>query len=75
MAFQSPSYSEKDVVFLQLVNILSEIAKNYGYMLIDYSSNARFLSDSSLFKDISHLNDKGARMYTDCVIRELRRCY
>lgn len=75
MAFQSPSYSEKDVAFLQSVNRLSKMAKNYGYMLIDYSSNGRFLSDSTLFKDISHLNNKGARVYTDSVIREFRRCY
>ena len=41
--------------------------------LKDYSSDHRFMNDKILFKDASHLNDKGARLYTETIISELKK--
>lgn len=33
---------------------------------------ATFMRDSTLFRDVSHLNDKGAKLYTQLVIKEVK---
>lgn len=71
--FVSPSYIAKGQQYIGAVDKLSEIANKYGYKLKDYSSDHRFMSDKTLFKDASHLNDKGARLYTEMIISELKK--
>lgn len=34
-------------------------------------SDEHFMHDATLFKDASHLNDKGARIYTSKVLQDL----
>ena len=70
--FVSPSYIIKGKQYIGAVDKLSEIANKYGYELKDYSSAPHFMSDKALFKDASHLNDNGARMYTQMVIENMR---
>ena len=36
-------------------------------------SDEHFMQDAKLFKDASHLNDKGARMFTANVVRDILR--
>lgn len=70
--FVSPSYLIKSRQYIGAVNQLSMTANKYGYNLKDYSSDSRFMSDNTLFKDASHLNDKGARMYSQIVIGDIK---
>lgn len=51
---------------------LMTIAENYGVDAIDYSSNPLFMSDATLFKDPRHLNDKGAHLYMEHFIPDLK---
>ena len=51
---------------------MKEIANVNGYTLYDFSSDNSFLSDSTLFKDGSHLNANGARLYTEKVIESMK---
>lgn len=71
--FVSPSYIIKGKQYIGAVDKLSEIANKYGYELKDFSSASHFLNDKTLFKDVGHLNDKGARQYTETIISELKR--
>lgn len=50
---------------------MKEIANVNGYTLYNFSSDQAFLSDSTLFKDGSHLNANGAKLYTEKVIEEI----
>ena len=52
---------------------MKEIANANGYTLYDFSSDHIFLSDSTLFKDGSHLNANGAKLYTEQVIEQIFR--
>lgn len=70
--FVSPSYSIKGKAYKSSVMKLAEVAQDYDFQLYDYSSDKRFLSDSTLFKDVNHLNDKGARVYTYIVAEVLQ---
>lgn len=70
--FISPSYSIKGRAYKEAVVQLAEVANRYGYELMDFSSDERFMCDSTLFKDASHLNDRGARMYTSIVAEALK---
>lgn len=71
--FVSPSYIIKGTQYIGAVDKLSEIANKYGYELKDYSSAPCFMGDNTLFKDAGHLNDKGARLYTETIISELKK--
>lgn len=71
--FVSPSYIIKGKQYIGAVDKLSEIANKYGYELKDYSSDHLFMSDKTHFKDASHLNDNGARLYTETIISELKK--
>ena len=54
----------------------SEATIDFGLPIMsklkDYSSDHHFMSDKTLFKDASHLNDKGARMYTHIITDDIR---
>ena len=50
---------------------MKEIANVNGYTLYDFSSDQAFLSDSTLFKDGSHLNANGAKLFTEKVIEQI----
>ena len=52
---------------------MKEIANANGYTLYDFSADNSFLSDSTLFKDGSHLNANGAKQYTEKVIDVFNR--
>lgn len=69
--FISPEYSLKSHAYQSAVKDLQEVAKKNGVDCYDYSSNVVFLNDSTLFKDINHLNDKGARLFTDSILRKI----
>lgn len=53
------------------INIGREIAKKYNVKFFDYSNNSIFTSNSSLFADIGHLNENGARLYSNVVLDKI----
>lgn len=62
---------EKDVypVFLEK---MQEIAQRLNIPYLDYSLDARFSAHEALFKDSDHLNEEGARLFTDQLLSDLR---
>jgi hypothetical protein len=44
-----------------------EIAKKYGIVFFDYSQDSTFMKDGSLFFNVTHLNDKGAQVFSELV--------
>lgn len=66
----SPSYRgiEKDN---KAIEALHDIAKRHSVLFIDYSDDA-ICKDASLFYDSTHLNDKGARIFTNKLISQLK---
>ena len=57
--------------YRKAVDLMKEIANVNGYTLYDFSSDQAFLSDSTLFKDGSHLNANGAKLYTEKVMEDI----
>lgn len=69
--FISPEYTIKSRAYLWAVNELKRIANANGVNCHDYSSNLIFMNDSTLFKDASHLNAKGAKIFTNEILHSL----
>lgn len=67
----SPEFSRKSIQTKSAERAICEQAVLEGFHCYDFLSNEVFMKDSSLFKDDCHLNDKGARLYTELVAREL----
>lgn len=51
---------------------VKEKCEKHGIRLIDYSNNPKYLKKTELFEDYAHLNAKGADVFTQDVIRELK---
>ena len=64
----SPTYAYKPVSFQSILQDLSHIANDNDTGFYDFSSDSGFLNDSTLFKDNVHLNDKGARKFTQYIL-------
>mgnify|MGYP002517982146 FL=1 len=69
--FISPVYSVKNTLTQKAERKISRIAAGNHVHCSDFCSSPVFMRDSTLFKDASHLNDKGARVYTEQVLKEL----
>ena len=50
---------------------VEEISKKTGLKVYNYSDDPRFTEDYSLFMNMSHLNRKGARYFTNVVFKEI----
>jgi len=68
--FVSPSYGIYDKSN-QSVEIAAEIAQKNGYLFHSYLNDPAF-NNGILFKDIRHLNVKGAQLFTNLVIQEVK---
>ena len=51
--------------------MLCEIAERLGVPYYNYHQDPRFFGDLSLFRDVDHLNENGASLYTRCVIHDI----
>jgi hypothetical protein len=49
-----------------------EIAKKYDVLFFDYSSDTTFTNNNDLFADIEHLNDNGARVFSEIVTTKIK---
>ena len=71
--FISPEYSIKPHAYQLAVKNLQELANANGMDCHDYSSDIVFMNDSTLFKDSNHLNDKGAKLFTNKILDDLMK--
>ena len=51
--------------------VINEITKNTGVKYYDYSSDERYSNDYRLFVNTDHLNRRGARLFTNNLLREV----
>lgn len=65
--FVSPYYGISGHVDYSFL-IADSIAKKHGIPFFDYSNTELFMSQRSYFADIRHLNDEGAKVYSNIVI-------
>lgn len=70
--FVSPKYDIKSEAYNQALQGIQCMAQKYDIEYLDCSSNSIFMNDATLFKDVSHLNDKGARVFTEFILRKIR---
>lgn len=66
----SPSYkytSPKDY------SIVRDICNHYNIPLLDYNNDIRFIGKYDLFYDGSHLNEKGAKIYSSIVASDVKQ--
>ena len=70
--FISPEYKIKSEAYQLAVHDIKNIASSSEIACYDYSSFPLFMNDSTLFKDASHLNDRGARVYTDLILSKIK---
>ena len=55
------------------VKIGREIAKRYDISFFDYSEDSIFIQNSKLFSDTEHLNETGARVFSNILIGDIEK--
>ena len=69
--FISPEYNYESDAYLAAVEDICRVSFDKGVHCHNYHSLGA--NDSTMFKDASHLNDKGARIYTAKVVHDIAR--
>lgn len=69
----SPEYSQKSALTVAAEDEIGRVAMCNDVSFTNAHSDEHFMQDATLFKDASHLNDKGARMFTANVVRDILR--
>lgn len=69
----SPEYVQESSAIEAAIASIRETVANNGANCLDYLSCPMFMQDSTLFKDNSHLNDNGARRFTQRIISDMRK--
>ena len=54
------------------LNLIKDICQENKIPFLDFSNNPKYVHNDSLFKDGSHLNDKGADEFSKDLVRKLR---
>lgn len=57
--------------FNDFYSFIDEVVRKTGVKYYDYYSDERYINDYSLFRDNDHFNRKGARIFTDNLIRDV----
>lgn len=68
----SPEFAEKRAIVAEIESAIGHVVAENGARFVNCSADEFFMQDSTLFKDTSHLNDKGARFYTQLIIKEIK---
>lgn len=68
----SPNYEGKAGGFYDIARLL---AQSNEIPFLDYSGMECIVHNPSYFKDTKHLNDKGARLFTEMFVSEIKRTY
>ena len=66
----SPTY---EVIDKRDYNIVRDICKRYNISLLEYENDRRFVGKAKLYYDGAHLNDDGARYYTEILASDVKR--
>lgn len=69
----SPNYKDEHVEATSQWRELKKVAEEYDVPMIDFEHHVQFKADSTLFKDNAHLNDRGARLYMEYFIPQLKQ--
>lgn len=64
----SPYYNSKPTKGIELIK---DMASRNGVLFLDYGQNERF-QNPEYFQDASHLNDTGARAYTEEILKQIK---
>lgn len=57
------------------VTLGQEIAKKYNVRFFDYSRDSMFINHPKVFADIGHLNDEGAKIFSNMLIDNLDKTF
>lgn len=68
----SPYFTKSSYVDYSL-RIAKEIAKENNVDFFDYSGDARFINNTKLFADNEHLNEQGARLFSNRVADDMSK--
>lgn len=68
----SPRLADDGVQQSGQYEALCAIAQRLSIPYFNYHTDSRFFNDLSLFRDTDHLNERGAVLYTNCIIEDLR---
>lgn len=70
----SPRYAlnETDAPMTQKYEVVCELCQKNNVPFMYYELDTLFLKDNSLFKDKGHLNDKGARLFTERFSKDIK---
>lgn len=68
----SPSLADDGVQQTKQYEALVEMARRLSIPYFNHHTDPVFFDDLSLFRDTEHLNERGAALYTACIIEELR---
>ena len=66
----SPEYRERRVSSLS-GDMMRDLCQDYGMVYLDNSQLPYFLEHPELFSDATHMNDNGAKIYTEMFIRQI----
>ena len=66
----SPKFKERDKNNLSAVK-MKEICQQYGVTFLDNSQLTYFLEHPELFNDATHMNDDGAKIYTELFLKQI----
>ncbi len=69
----SPFYYSLDIAGNESHEMLPELAAKHGAFFLDWSQDPRFLMHPKLFYDDVHLNETGARLYTQIIADTLKK--
>ena len=69
----SPRFTDDNAFDTIQYKKLLEVANEYNVPIIDFYHHPDFMSDPSLFKDVAHLNDNGAKIFTERFCEELEK--
>jgi hypothetical protein len=66
----SPVYARSEQS--RSINIIEQILQKFNAKLVNYTNDSFFLNNPSLFQDISHLNEKGAAIFSGKVVHLIK---
>ena len=67
----SPDFSQKSALTTAAAEEIGSVAMSNKVSFTNAHFEEYFMQDATLFKDASHLNDKGARMFTANVVCDI----
>ncbi len=71
----SPVYALKNKAFEESEQAIKKICIKNGFEYWDYSCDTFFLNHPEWFVDVTHLNDIGAEIFTDLIIKRINLYY